>query len=138
MNEVNTVIVDLSGEDKKERISAMDMFYTKKTDQDTDLVVLMTRDLTNYYCEMASKIFMSDAEIINVGPLNPISQRIIISKWFKGQLLIYRSRVVDIEVGTVLEHIIDEGSISDWLEQMQKVVIPFFKDKNVLNILEGE
>lgn len=138
MSNKNLGVKDNSSTKQQPAISAMEMFQTKRVEGEPDLVVLMNRDLTNYYTAAASKVFMADTEIISVSSLNPISQRIIINKWFTNSILKYRAQNTDKDVGEILMYIINDGTVDDWLELMQKVVIPFFKEKNVLNIIPGE
>lgn len=141
MNNGNNVmgVVDMSStKPKGEVINAFDMFNTPRVEGEPDLVTLMIRDLTNHYCAAASAIFIAEPAIINVQHLNPISQRIIINRWFTNTLLLYRNRVEDTAVSEILLYVINDGTVNDWLELMQRVVIPFFKKNNVLNILDGE
>ena len=120
----------------KNGFSAMEVFCTPRVEGEKDLVGLIVRDLEAYYSKLAKDIFISNSEIISVAPLNPFSQRVIINRWFNGELLKYRSRVDDPDVVTILSYVINDGAIEDWLELMQIVVLPFFKLKNVLNIKE--
>lgn len=114
--------------------NALDMFYTKRIDTEPDVVGILSRDLTTFYHEHASDIFNMDNNIINVKDLNPISQRIIVNKWIVNKLLTYRTYVDDKDVSEIVLHAINDGTILDWTEQMQRVVIPFFKLRNVLFI----
>jgi hypothetical protein len=133
MNSLGTV----DGSTKK-GFSAMEVFCTPRIEGEKDLVGLIVRDLEAYYCKLAKDVFISNRDIISIIPLNPISQRVIINRWFNAELLKYRSRVDDLDVVTVLRYVIDDGTIDDWLESMQVIVIPFFKLKNILNLPLGE
>lgn len=122
----------------KTGFNAMEVFCTPRIEGEKDLVGLIVRDLEAYYSKVAKDVFIADKNIISIMPLNPISQRVIINRWFNGELLKYRNRVNDLDVITVLRYVIDDGTVEDWLEHMQIIVIPFFKLKNVLNLPLGE
>ena len=118
----------------KKVVKAMDMFNTLRVDGEPDLVGIINKELCTIYNNAAGKMFMESGEIINVAKLNPITQRIIINRWFTNSLLIYRSIHVNKEVSEVLLRIINDGTVNDWKDQMIGAVIPFFSYNNVLGI----
>ncbi len=130
--------VDLGIDDKSidgnKKISAMDMFTTKRVEGEPDLVALMVRDITNGYQETASQMFVNSQKIIEIKLLNPISQRIIINRWFTAALLTYRAHSNNTDVNEIMLHVINDGTVNDWKEQINEVVIPFFKINNVLGL----
>ncbi len=133
--DVNDLIV---GNEVKTSFSAMEVFSTPRVDGEKDLVGLIYRDMEAYYCKEARDIFISNTDIVSVAPLNPFSQRVIINRWFNGELLKYRSRVENVDVVSILSYVINDGDVDTWLECMQVVVLPFFKLNNILNIQLGE
>ncbi len=139
MSKLGTVDVsDLVVEDMKTTFSAMEVFNTPRVEDENELVALIFRDMEAYYCKEARDIFISHPDIVSVAPLNPFSQRVIINRWFNGELLKYRGRVEDANVVDILGYIINDGDTDIWLECMQVVVLPFFKLNNILNIQLGE
>lgn len=138
----NECVVDVNdlvkGTEVKSGFSAMEVFSTPRIEGEKDLVGLIYRDMEAYYCKEARELFIADPNIVSVAPLNPFSQRVIINRWFNGELLKYRSRVEDADVVSILGYVINDGDIDTWLECMQIVVLPFFKLNNILNIQLGE
>ena len=128
----NAGVIDMSSGKKEGAVNAMDMFNTKRVDGEVNLVDLIGRDFITAYNATASAAFMNSLEIIQVTPLNPLSQRIIINRWFINKLLIYRAFNNDVEVGEVMSYVINDGTIDDWHDLLFTVVIPFFKIKDVL------
>ena len=119
---------------KNKEVSTMDMFNTKRAPNEANLVDIIGRDLVTLYGKEASLAFVNSLDIAQIYGLNPLSQRIVISRWFINTLLVYRAFNNDKEVGEVLTYIINDGSVDDWHNLLYDVVIPFFKIKNVLNV----
>jgi len=116
------------------KLTTLDMFTTKRVVGEKDLVAQISKDLISLYHKDASPLFLNDTDISLVSDLNPLSQRIIINRWFINALLIYRANSNDVEVSEILLYAINDGTIDEWLELIERVVIPFFKNKNILKI----
>jgi len=118
----------------EKKISALEMFNTKRVAGEPDLVAIVARDIATTYGDVASAMFLNDSEISSVKELNPVSQRIIINKWFTSSLLIYRSHTDNKDVAEIMMHVINDGTVDQWFEHLRDVVILFFKKNNVLGI----
>jgi len=118
----------------EKKISALEMFNTKRVAGEPDLVAIVARDIATTYGEVASAMFLNDGEISTVKELNPVSQRVIINKWFTTNLLIYRSHTDNKDVAEIMMHVINDGTVDQWFEHLRDVVILFFKKNNVLGV----
>ncbi len=117
--------------------SALDVFNTKRSENEIDLVTIINRDLETFYNKDATLCFINDGSIQTILDLNHISQRVIINKWFTSMLLQYRANFINVDVSEILMYVSNNSTVDTWIEFMQTIIIPFFKLNNVLN-LKGE
>jgi len=121
----------------KPKVNALSIFNTPRVEGEPDLVAIINKELCTIYGDVAGAMFVNSADIVNIKDLNPISQRIIINRWFTTALFIYRSINNDKDVNEILLHIINDGTVNEWKDQLTLVVIEFFKIRNVLGIAKS-
>jgi hypothetical protein len=113
-------------------VSAMEMFNTKRVEGEPDLVAMINKELISIIGTDAGVKFMNNPDIKGIVDLNPISQRIIINRWFNNTLLTYRATNTNKDVSEILVYIINDGTIDDWFKYIYSIVIVFMKNNNVL------
>ena len=120
--------------DLKQNITGLELFNIKRVEGEVNLVNTVYTYFSKHYSEKAANVFINNPEINNIKELNHIAQRIIINRWFMDNIYKYRARVTDKDVSEIILYPTDEGDVDTWLELIERVVVPFFKVKNVLAI----
>jgi len=111
--------------------TAQDIFNRKREKNEIDLVGLLTGKFLDGVDEKTAAIFATHKDIVSVNELNPIAQRIIINRYLNNKLLMYRN-VSGKNVSEIMMYVINDGSLSDWVELFNKVVLPYFIQENVI------
>lgn len=117
---------------KKDTPTPVMFFNTPRQPTDIDLVFITSKTLHDNVSENAAKIFLSDYMIKSVVDLNPLSQRIIINRYFYDLLLKYRA-CADVKVILPLTMLVEDGTHNDWLRLFKDVVCVFIKNNKVFD-----
>lgn len=113
----------------------MNLFFRKRTIEETDLVQVTASSIKEVLSETAMKTFLSSPTIKQVADLNPGSQRVIINKYFGDVLLIARADK-QIVIKEAFPLLINDGTVQDWATLIRTVILPFIKKHHIkLSIL---
>ena len=107
-----------------------EVYEKKRVKGDKDLVKMIFLRLQLHAGEIAANTFIINSKINDVKDANPITQRIIINSYLVNLLLIFRANN-KCNVTLILPYIVDGGTINDWLELLDGIVIPFIKEAKV-------
>ena len=118
-------------------VSAIDIFYTPRKEGEPDLCALIYLYFKEIVDESSANIFINDLNVSAVVNLNPNSQRITINQFLVNALLMLRGIDDTVDVNSVLGLITNEASLDDWSVILKDMVIPYFKEHNILNRLYG-
>lgn len=120
-------------EDKKVHVPD-EQFKQKAGHKDPNLVELMASYIEMGVGESEAAMFKSTPSIVGVMDNLPTVQRITINRFFTNILMRFRSKK-EVDVNNIIPYLIQDGDIKDWFTLINEFVLPFFKEHNVINVV---
>jgi hypothetical protein len=110
--------------------AGLSMYFAKSDKNDINLVTMMTELLNKSISKEAAVVFANRPEIIAVGALSSLAQRVIINRYFRFLLMQHRA-LSDTPTLGYAQALVNDGSVEDWLRLFNDYVLPFLNENNV-------
>jgi len=106
------------------------MFNRPRAKNEIDLVTKVYELIKKNSGKKHARKFIQDKDILIIKDLNPISQRVIINKYFSTSLFKIRHNN-NIRIANLLTFLVNDGTETDWLKIMENIFIPELKNKKI-------
>ena len=107
-------------------------FTKKRTKDETDLVSLFILHVSHIVGKSESEVINNSVEIRGVADFNPLMQKITINSKLRSILLLYANKTGG-DITGLLSYILDDAEDYVWLDMLDRTILRFFKEKDVLN-----
>lgn len=109
-------------------------FNTPAAPTDVNLVEVARIQVAAHLGNIEATLFVNDPSIMAVCKIIPSSQRLIINKYFTSLLMQFRADKA-VNVIEVSQYLINDGTHEDWAKLFNEIVMPFFKEHKVFNVV---